>query len=112
MDILELVLRLAAALSLSAAFGVIAYGFYTHNLVPKTVWVYFFAVVTLKMIWRWFVLSLWFTPDPEGLSAELVPWVQPINQTLYILMGIAIIMLVTTHITARAQHYDRHHNDE
>jgi hypothetical protein len=95
LHVVEVILRFASAITLSVA-GLLTWGLLSrHALRPQLVWVYLAVVVSLIACWRWVVVLL-IPPSnlpPETIEA-LTPWVQPINQALYTLAGVAVIILV------------------
>jgi hypothetical protein len=109
MDILELLLRVMAAFSMSAAFLYVGWNLCHHRLKPNFVWGYLLFVLGLKTLFRWVILAVFMRFMPTQVEDFLTEWQVPINQALYTLMGIAIILLVAGHIKGRRGHIATYH---
>ena len=109
MDILELALRLGAAISMTAAFWVLVYSIDKGDGKGRVPWVYLLFVVGGKSLFRWIILGDFMGFFPSEVSGFLDKWQVPINQSLYILMGIAVMLLVYAHRQGVAQHASQCH---
>jgi hypothetical protein len=107
---IEVILRITAALVLSYAFFYLLGNLWLGRLRPVPVWLYLTVVLLAKALFRWLVVALLFEDQwPAGWSDWVNPLVQPVNQSLYICMGIAVTLLVYAHVRGRATHYDAYH---
>jgi hypothetical protein len=96
--LLEIILRVSSAISLTIASGLVWYLLYKHQLTPRPAWLHVASVIGLVALWRWVIVTF---INPEfflnaglpDVATFLTPWVQPISQALYTLIGITIILL-------------------
>jgi hypothetical protein len=100
-DLIEVVLRLTSALMLTVAAFCIAAGLIHRRLYPLPTWAYIGAVVTVVAAWRWFVVALLRAELFPDVAATVVPWIQPINQALYALIGFSILVLAWSNARLR-----------
>ena len=102
-DALEVILRFAAALSLTTAAILLGHGLVRGLLRPPQAWLYATIVVASVAAWRWVVV--WLALEAHaGVASSLAPWVQQINQTLFALIGVTICVLVV--VGRRRRHDD------
>lgn len=92
-DALEVILRFAAALSLTASAILLGHGLSRGLLRPHAAWVYVLIVALLATAWRW-VIAWLSIPAHASTAAAIQPWVQQINQAVYVLIGMALCVLV------------------
>jgi len=112
-DLFEILLRFGSALSLTVAAGFIGY----HHIKPfamrpRVVWRYTLVIVTMLALWRWVVVALVWPEFWSGPASAITPWVQPINQALYTLLGVVFIVISYTHVSQLRRHYREHHGRE
>jgi len=102
LTVLEIVLRYASAVSLSVSAVFVTVQVRRGRLRPWQAWTYVDAVVMSLALWRWVVVLL-IPPSsiPTNVIDILVPWVQPVNQALYTLAGIAVLILAIVGSRAR-----------
>ena len=89
----ELLLRLAAALAVSAAWLLIVRGRY--GLRPAGAWKYALVAVSFAVAWRWFIFAFAWIDDLLSAAerTSLGPWINQANQVSFTLLGIAIAAL-------------------
>jgi hypothetical protein len=102
---LELVLRIAAAGSLTAACVYLGWSIHQGMLAPTVVWKYLLMVIALKAAFRWLLTIVsadtilgWRIFDVDD-TATIAQWQPDINQALYTMMGVAVILLIYGHIS-------------
>ena len=91
-------MRLGSAVMLTAATAYLAYALIRRLVRPQFVWLYLGAVLTGLAIARWtfFFVAIGVVPDPP--ASAFAEWQASINQTLYILLGVAMVVLIRSHI--------------
>jgi uncharacterized membrane protein YuzA (DUF378 family) len=112
-DLFEILMRFGSAISLTVAAAFIGF----HHLHPKrmrpmVVWRYTLVIVIMLAAWRWIVVALVWPEVWPDIAAAITPWVQPINQALYTLIGMAFVVLSYTHVSQMRRHYREHHGRE
>lgn len=93
----ELFLRGAAAVAFTAAAVLIGYFMIKVSRIAKhpqmPLYLYLETVVVAVAVWRWLVFGLGFLDEAEVKSISwFVEWVQPINQSLFGLLGFALVL--------------------
>lgn len=91
---LEVLLRHAAAIALTVASSLIWYLLYKHELPHRFLWKYLGAVVTGLALWRWVIVLLLRDDFFPEFNSFVYAWVQPINQAMYVLIGVSFIVMV------------------
>ena len=103
-------LRVGSSLVLTSAAAYLWYALWERRVRPSFVWGYLAMVVTLMAMVRWTVtLNFIGLLTPEQGETVAV-WQPSINQSLYILLGMAVIILARTHIKSIGEHYRREHD--
>ena len=97
--IFEIFLRLGGAVALTISASWLWALIYQKRMVGGWVWPYFASVIAALAGWRWIVLALAY-PDlwPGEWIENLTPFIQPINASLYFLLGFSVIILTYAHL--------------
>jgi hypothetical protein len=104
--------RLLSAGVVTVAAGYILYHqLFTKRLAPPFVWSYVGICLTIVAAFRWFVVFITI-PELADFYKVVEPWLQPMTQAGYVLLGMSIVVLTFTHIKARERHYSQHHGWE
>ena len=108
---METLLRVASLVSVGAGFLYLLYALYRRSVQPRFVWLYTLFVVGLMLIMRVAGLledaGIWTGEIADlflGLRASM-------NQAVYILLGIDLILLVRSHIVGMRRHEVEFHGD-
>ena len=98
-DAFEVFLRVFSAVTITlAAWFVADLLWHRRILRPRPVWVHVFFVLLLVGFWRWVVVALVRFDLWPDWGTHIIAWVQPVNQSLYALIGVsfAILALVSS----------------
>jgi hypothetical protein len=111
-ELVTILLRLAASLTLTASVAYLAYSIWRGTVRPRFVWIYVGVVLAMIAALRWFFLAEGLNLIPEDWESSIADWQPPMNQTLYILLGFGVILLIRAHIVGVRGHYKRAHGHE
>ena len=110
-DLLFVVSRLMSAGVVTLAALYVSYSIHRHRVTPVVVWWYVAFCLWTSMIFRWFVV--WITmPEQAAVYEPYQAWLQPLTQTGYVLLAMAIVVMTYTHICARSRHYRMEHGHD
>ena len=90
---LEITLRVLSAFTLTLAAVFIALRLHLCSLRPRYIWRYAGLVVGFAAIWRWTVVLLLFEEQIAGLEDFLLPLISPISSSVFVLIGLAFVVL-------------------
>lgn len=110
-DLIFVTFRLLSAGVLTAVTLYLTWKLYNRHLTPAPVWLYTTVILWVATIFRWFVVWV-VIQTGDDVDEALVSWLQPITQTMYVLMAMAIFVLTFTHIKERRLHYRVEHGED
>jgi fructose-specific phosphotransferase system IIC component len=107
-ELVFVIARLLSAGIITFAAGYIWYHqWFTERLRPTYVWSYVGICLSAVALFRWFVVLITI-PQMSDFYEYIEPWLQPMTQTGYALLGMCFIVMTYTHIRARARHKRTH----
>lgn len=100
---LEVVLRFLSAFSMTFAAVYLFHSLRQGRIHPAIAWKYTQLVLTVSSVWRWVVVIL-IRSDllPDDLFSAVDPWVLPVGQAIWFLMGVAVVLIVIISSRQRA----------
>jgi ABC-type nickel/cobalt efflux system permease component RcnA len=108
-DVIFVLFRVASAgVITGAAAYILWHQWFTERLSPTYVWNYVGICLTLVAVFRWFIVVV--TMDQfSDFYEDIEPWLQPMTQAGYILLGMCFLVMTYTHIKAKERHMRHHH---
>lgn len=109
-DLIFVIMRLLSAGVITGAALYIGYHqWFSSRLAPTYVWSYVGICLTLVAFFRWFVVII-ALPDFREVYDNVEPWLQPLTQAGYVLVGMCFFVITYGHIKGREAHH-RHWHD-
>jgi hypothetical protein len=103
-DGFEVILRVTSALALTVAAIYIIVQTRNGSLRPYPIWLYVGCVTGVLALWRWVIVALLRAELWPNVATQVSQWIQPINQSLYTVMGVSLLTLA--YVSVRTRHTD------